>query len=193
MNKKFVFAIIFFVVFIVGAILLIPISKGVWADYNNLSDKQKELEEAKRILADTERLKEKQDEFGELTSRIPKEEAQYSLLSEFDRMASSNGVVIESIDHGEMGSDSFSSGSFQTSGFGFNPTNDDSKDMPQLSSFKSMPVKLVVLGSYNEFKSFLEAVEDKLRFNIEQINFSSKSSYGSDLINFNLSLRAYFQ
>ena len=191
MDKRFVFASIFFVIFIIGAILLIPIAQGVWADYNDLANKQEELEEAKSILADTEKLKEKQDEFGELTSQIPKEEAQYSLLGEFDRMASNNGVVIESIDHGEMGDNSFSSGSFSMGGFGGG--GNIPKDLPKFSSFKSMPVSLTVLGSYNEFKRFLKSAEDKLRFNVEQISFSSRSSYESNLINFQLSLRAYFQ
>ena len=43
MDKRFVFASIFFVIFIIGAILLIPIAQGVWADYNDLANKQEEL------------------------------------------------------------------------------------------------------------------------------------------------------
>ena len=181
-SKKPTIILIFLVLFLVILFgFLLPC-------YNKIRSNQKEIEKLDQgveklsiLVEQTDKLKDEKmlKKIDELFSALPKEKDIPVLLSQFNSLASSNGLILGSVGFYEI-----------------SPKNKRKKEKEKLSDSKFLniiAVNLEVSGSYGSFKNFLHSLEKNVRaMNIKSISFHSDKDMG-DVFDFKLVIEAYYK
>ena len=199
MNKKNIISLISFIVsLILIFIFIFPLFSSVKVIYSNLSQKRQEIEKLKELSDKIEKIRQNYDSISEEVEKIlltlPKEKDLPQLLVQFEKLAVNNGLLLESIEFGEISKKEESDFIKNIEDY---ETLNQSKKM--LSVFPNSSVLLKVTGSYSAFKNYISALEKNIRsMDIYSIKFSNDSKVQnlfSDLgiFGFNLGINVYYK
>ena len=186
MNKRLTISLLSLVI---GVILIFLIIDPLWSSVGILRERVKskvnEITRIETLLIKKEELEKRYQETLEAISKVslslPNGEDTSYLISQFDAMASRNGLLIESIN-------------FESSEGSKN--NQDGENLQEeVAGISVLGVNVEMSGSYQSFKGFLNDIENGLRLiEISSINFSSsRGTDNVDLFNFNLGTIIYYQ
>lgn len=199
MNKKNIISLISFIVSLVFIFIFIfPLFSSVKVMYLNLDRKHQEIEKLKELSDKIKKIKENYDSISEAVEKIllalPVEKDLPQLLVQFEKIAVNNGLLLESIEFGEISKKKESD---------FIKSVEDYKTLSQskkvLSRFPNSSVLLTTIGSYSAFKNYISALEKNIRsMDIYSISFSNSSktkSLFSDagIFEFNLGVNVYYK
>ncbi|OGZ33718.1 MAG: hypothetical protein A2Y98_03485 [Candidatus Portnoybacteria bacterium RBG_19FT_COMBO_36_7] len=182
---------------LVAAIFIMPAFDSVKASKQTISDNQAVLEEAElfnqKIAGFNSQYK--KDELERLLSVLPKQEELPVLLIQLEGLATSNGLIMESVDFSKIEDNSKnlqSRSSFESEdGLSAESVVLSQKSKAQL--YKILLVSLKLNGGYNEFKNYLKAVEKNSRL-MDVISLSmGGSSRISQSYTFSVNLQVYYQ
>ena len=193
MNKR---VIIIFVNIILIIVLVFIFAKPLWNSIRNLKievvKQEQGIKNIEELLVKVQELEQKYQEAGEdiekLSLALPKERDLPYLITQFESLASNNGLLLESIE--------FEDPSQQTTKRG-ERKDEDLKGLTALFPYLSFKIELN--GSYQGLKGYLESLEDNARsMDIVAIDFSKEDTIeviGSDLgiFKFNLELVIYYE
>jgi Tfp pilus assembly protein PilO len=153
-----------------------------------LGDKQEfsiKLEKLIKNYEDNKKDAEKVNYALPLGKEIP------NLIVQFEALGAEGGMTIEQIGFSSVEGQATSKAKVvrTETGEGINQQTGDSA-----KNYKTIAVNLKMSGDYYAFKNFLVAVEKNIRLmNIETINFTSLSGQDSQLFNFEVTLKTYYQ
>ncbi len=174
MNKK---NIVILISLLIGAVLIFIFVNPLWSSIKNLqeeiSQNENYLAKLKELLIKTEELNQKYQEIGpeadKLFLALPKEKDIPFLLVQFESLASSNGLLLESI------------------------TFEENKDIQEVFT-----VDVKINGSYSAFNNYLEALENSIRaIDVYLINFTpfvdkDDPLASLDIFEFNVKAKVYY-
>ena len=199
MNKKNIISLISFIISLVLIFLFVfPLFFSVKAMYLDLSQKRQEIEKLKELSDKIEKIKQDYGDISEEVEKIlltlPEEKDLPQLLVQFEKLAISNGLLLESIEFGEISKRDESD---------FIKNVEDYKTLSQskkmLSTFPNSSVLLKAAGSYSAFKNYISALEKNIRsMDIYSIKFSNSSKtqnlFGDlGIFEFNLGINVYYK
>jgi len=187
MNKKIIISLISLALSIALVFFFIfsqwPLIKNLKIE---LTQKKQILNELNELLDKVNQIEEKYQEVSDSTQKIflglpTKKDISY-LLVHFETLASDNGLLLESINFGQMNEDK---------------KQEIDKSPKLLSNLPSFSVGLNIAGSYDAFKNYLNALENSVRLmDIKSVNFvaSNRDSFSTDLgiFEFNLGINVYY-
>lgn len=190
MDKKNIISLISFIVsLILIFVFVFPLYSSVKIMRLESSQKHEEIEKLKELLAKVEKIKSNYQNVAEEIEKVflalPEEKDVPELLVQFEKLAVSNGLLLESIKFGEISKKKESDSS--------------SRSKKILSIFPNSIVELKITGSYSAFKNYLKALEKNVRsMDVYSIKFSSsikKYNLFSDLgiFEFDLGVNVYYQ
>jgi len=166
MNKKIIFSLISL---ISGLALIFIFIMPFWSSINALKEEiiQRKLviTATEELLAKVQQLDQEYQSFEEQGQKVffalPEEKDIPFLLVQFDTLAASNGLLLESISFGQIDRDE--KGSEQGL--------DQSKKIS--SPFPNMSLNVKVSGSYGAFKGYLTSLENSVRsMDVHSIKFA---------------------
>lgn len=181
-DKKLIIVIALLVIAAaIAVIFLIPSWQSVRGIKNEISRKKTELANIEDLIIKVNQIKKQgrntEKELAEVYLALPKEKDIPDLLVYFESLSISNGLILESIDFGEIGG--------------------KTKKVESKSGLKSREVKLIVSGTYNAFKKYLRALEENIRsMNAGSISFDSRNLFAdpdSDFLEFRLEVEVFYQ
>ena len=197
MNKKNVISLISFVVSILLVLFLfIPLFSSAKGAYLELRDKNKEIEKLKNLSNEIEKMKANYDSIAEEAEKVlltlPDEKDIPQLLVQFEKIAKNNGLLLESIEFGEIIKEKESD---------FIETVDDYKGISQskkiLSVFPTSSVLIKITGSYSAFKNYIKALEKNVRsMDIYSISFANDNKsllIDPSIFKFDLGINVYYK
>jgi|GEM_PF-1415836 len=191
MNKKIIISLISLTLSI-ALIFLFAFSQ--WPLIKNLrtelTQKKQILNELNELLDRVNQIEEEYQEVADDAQKIflglpTKKDISY-LLVHFETLASDNGLLLESINFGQIDKDKKQK------------ANQEIDKSPKLlSNLSSFSVDLSMAGSYDAFKNYLNAMENSVRLmDIKLVNFvaSNRDSFSTDLgiFEFNLGINVYY-
>lgn len=168
MNKKIIISLISLVAGLALVfVFVIPEWSSIKILRTEISQKKTEVTKLEELLAKVQQLEEEyEDAKGEVDKAflsLPQEEDVPHLLVQFENLASSNGLLLESINFGEVTEDTENRSS----------RSDSSQAEKLTAGFPSMSVDIKVIGSYDAFKNYLAALENNIRsMAVESIQLS---------------------
>lgn len=191
MNNKLIISL---VILAISAALVYFFALSEWS---SIKDVRAELAQKKQVLDELNKLAEKISQIEEEYQKVS-EEAQKIflglpgkkdipyLLVHFEDLAASNGLLLESINFGQLSKDKQIAGQ---------QTKSQSANI--LSNLPSFTADLNMTGSYEAFKNYLAALENGSRLmDIKTASFviydRSSLSAGLGIFNFSLSLNVYY-
>jgi len=191
MNKKIIISLISLVLSIV---LIFVFGLSQWSSIKvfrtELTQKKQVQTELNELLNKMNQIEEKYqevtDEAQKMFLSLPREKDISYLLVHFETLASQNGLLLESINFGQIDKEKK-----QT-------IQQESDQSPKvLSNLPNFSVDLSMTGSYDAFKNYLTALEKSVRLmDVNSINFvaRSRNSLSSDLgiFGFNLGINVYY-
>lgn len=144
------------------------------------------LKEKEELLIKVDQLKQvynsRKDEIDKVYYTLPSGKDIPNLIVQFEALVSENGLILEKLNFLE---------DKVIAKAGLDEDEIDETRAPE--EYKSLGVSLSVSGTYESFKSFLEALELNVRLmDIKSINFSSQKEEGS-IFTFNIELKTYYQ
>lgn len=189
--KKGIINFILILVFVAVLFLLdLPIYNKVTFLRGETKGREDLLKEKEELLAKVNQLKgiyeNRQDEIKRVYYVLPQEKDIPSLIVQFEALASENGLILEKID--------FFKKAVKTAG----ETEKETGVIEPRKDYETLEIVLGLNGSYQSFKSFLEALESNIRLMvIKSIDFTSetkkeKTAVGAGFT-FNVSLEVYYQ
>ena len=197
MNKKNVISLISFVVSILLVLFLfIPLFSSTKGAYLELRDKNKEIEKLKNLSNEIESIKANYDSIAEEAEKVlltlPDEKDIPQLLVQFEKIAKNNGLLLESIEFGEI---------VKRKESDFIETVDDYKGISQskkiLSVFPTSSVLIKITGSYSAFKNYIKALEKNVRsMDIYSISFANDNKsllIDPSIFKFDLGINVYYK
>ena len=153
-----------------------------------LGDKQEFSIKVEKLIKNYEDNKEDAEKINcalPLGKEIP------NLIVQFEALGAEGGMTIEQIGFSSVEDQATSKAKVVRTETGegvVQQTGESAKN------YKTMAVNLKMSGDYYAFKNFLAAVEENIRLmNIEIINFTPLSSQDSQLFNFEITLKTYYQ
>jgi len=188
MNQKIIISLISL---LIGAILIFVFANSLWASVKNLKEdifqSEDYLTKLEELLLKTEELNQSYQEIGVEADKIflalPNEKDIPFLLVQFESLASSNGLLLDSINFEEIEKKKTTSEKI---------TTQDSDKLPYfIASVK-------VNGSYEAFKNYLKALENSIRaIDIYSINFTpfvnkNDPTATLNVFEFNVKAKAYY-
>ncbi|MAF20837.1 MAG: hypothetical protein CMI55_04115 [Parcubacteria group bacterium] len=197
MDRKIIISLISLAA---GVALIFFFMAPTWSSIKLLRPEVTQLEQKvvglEELLAETQQLKEKyqqiEQEASKIALAIPQEEDLPYLLVQFEVLAASNGLLLESIGFSQTDEEA-KSPQQKTS----QKTNQSKKTNPFL---KSSSVNLSISGSYSAFKNYLVALENNIRsMDVYSISFSPygySEGFGvlaGDIFDFSLNVVVYYQ
>ncbi len=171
--KKNIIALVLVVVFISILFLLDwPAYKKFVFLSNETERYENLLEEEKGLLVKVNQLKEiyesRENELKKVHYSLPAGKEVPNLIVQFEALASENGLILESLDFIEL---------------------------TEQEKYKGLSVSLSISGTYQSFKSFLEALEFNVRLmDVQSVKFSSAETEAeSSIFTFDVKLIVYYQ
>ncbi len=190
MNKKIIISLISLTLSIALIFLF------AFSQWPLIKDLRTELTQKKQILNELnellDRVNQIEEEYQEVTDDaqkiflgLPTKKDISYLLVHFETLASDNGLLLESINFGQINNEKQ----------GIN--QEINKSPKLLSNLPSFSVGLNIAGSYDAFKNYLNALENSVRLmDIKSVNFvaSNRDSFSTDLgiFEFNLGINVYY-
>ncbi len=168
MNKKIIISLISVVAGLALVfVFVIPEWSAIKVSRTEISQKKMEITKLEELLAKVQQLDEEyedaKDEVDKAFLSLPQEKDVPHLLVQFESLASSNGLLLESINFGEI-TEETETGSSQSG---------SSQAKKLIAGFPSMSVDIKVIGSYDAFKNYLAALENNIRsMAVESIQLS---------------------
>jgi len=199
MNKKSIISLISFIVsLILFFVFVIPLFSSARVMYLNLNQKHQEIEKLKELANNIEKIKQDYGDISEEVEKVlltlPEEKDLPQLLVQFEKLAINNGLLLESIEFGEISKKKESD---------FIRTIEDYETLNQskkiLSIFPNSFVLIRIVGSYSAFKNYISSLEKNVRsMDIYSIEFSSSNKSGnlfgnSGVFEFNLGINVYYK
>jgi Tfp pilus assembly protein PilO len=181
---------------LVTIFFIMPTFDSVNIDRQIASDKLVALEEAKLFNQRIAELNSqyKSEELEKLLSVLPKEEELSALLIQLEGLATSNGLIMESVDFSKIGEESDAQEpqpTLESEEIGVE--NGLAVQTTKIQPYKILLVSLKLNGDYNAFKNYLQAVEKNLRL----MDVVSMSLGGNSIIaqnfSFSINLQVYYQ
>lgn len=166
-------------------LLITPFWLSIKGLKQELVSKKEEVIKIEELLAKTQQLNQ---EYGEVSKdaekvflSLPIEEDIPHLLVQFDTLAAANGLLFESIGFGDLvGVDQLSAGQAKRT----------------ISSFLSLPLNVEIMGSYEAFKLYVDALEKNIRsMDVNGIKFAPRKvgqEEISGIFDFSLSVDVYY-
>jgi len=184
-------ALALFVVFVI-----MPSWDVLNVDRVTLSYRQSALEQAKSLNQKIEELNSQytNEELESVLSVLPKQEELSALLIQLERLATGNGLIMESVNFSKIEQPPAAQES-QPAPESENVTPDVGQITLQenpTTPYKVLLVSLKLSGGYDAFKSYLQAVEKNLRL-MDVTSLSLSSAGTSQNFFFTVNLRVYYQ
>ena len=192
-NLIFLFLILGFVAIVI--FFDIPAVREVLNLKKTLSEQTKILGDKQEFLIKLEKLiknyEDNKKDAEKINYALPLGKEMPNLIVQFEALGAEGGMTIEQIEFSSVEDQAISKAKIVRTETGegvAQQTGESTKD------YKTIAVNLKMSGDYYAFKNFLVAVEKNIRLmNIETINFTHLSSWGSQLFNFEVSLKTYYQ
>ena len=199
MNKKNIISLISFIIsLILIFVFVFPLFSSARAIYSDLTQKRQEIEKLKELSSKIGKIEQDYDSISEAIEKVllalPEEKDLPQLLVQFEKIAVNNGLLLESIEFGEISKKEESD--FIRSIEDYETLNQSKK---MLSTFPNSSVLLKVVGSYSAFKNYISALEKNVRsMDIYSIQFSNDSKMrslfsDSGIFEFNLGINVYYK
>lgn len=149
---------------------VLNLRKAVIEQNKILQDKQEFLIKLEKLIKNYEDNK----QYAEKISYVlPSGEEIPNLIIQLEALGVEGGMAIEQIEFSSV---------------------DEQVTAGSLENYKTMTINLKTSGDYYSFKNFIAAVEKNMRLmDIEKINFIPLSSENSQLFNFEITLKTYYQ
>lgn len=192
MNKKIIISLISLAL---SLVLIFVFGFSQWSSIKifrtELAQKKQLINEIKELLTKVGEIEQEYQEVADEAQKIfvglPQEKDTAYLLVHFETLASQNGLLMESINFGQIIKKEEQQALQQQS--------DQSAKI--LSNSPSFSVNLNMIGSYDAFKNYLAAIESSARLmDINSINFivrsQSELSAALDIFEFNLGINVYY-
>jgi Tfp pilus assembly protein PilO len=192
-NLIFLFLILGFVAIVI--FLDIPAVREVLNLKKTLSEQTEILGGKQEFLIKVEKLiknyEDNKEDAEKINYVLPSGKEIPNLIVQFEALGAEGGMTIEQIGFSSVEGQATSRATAvrtETGGGVAQQTGESAKD------YKTITVNLKMSGDYYAFKNFLAAAETNIRLmNIETINFTPLSSQDSQLFNFEVTLKTYYQ
>lgn len=200
MNQKNIISLISFIVsLILIFVFVFPLFSSAREIYSDLNQKRQEIEKLKELSGKIGKIEQDYDSISEAVEKVllalPEEKDLPQLLVQFEKIAVNNGLLLESIEFGEISKKEESD--FIRSIEDYETLNQSKK---MLSTFPNSSVLLKVVGSYSAFKNYISALEKNVRsMDIYSIQFSFSESgmrslfSDSGIFEFDLGINVYYK
>ena len=175
--------------------LIMPSFDSMNLDRQILLEKQSSLEQAKLFnqqIAE-KNSQYKSEELENSLSVLPKQEELSALLIQLERLATGNGLIMESVDFSKIEQEEPQSapelkeGAYSESGLLLNAEG------TQAQPYRILLVSLKLNGTYGAFKNYLQAVEKNKRImDVASLSLNTGSGIAQNLF-FTVNLRVYYQ
>ena len=196
-NKSKTTLICFIISLILIFVFIYPLFSSVKSMYFDLSNKNKQIERLNELLEETNRLKYSYEVIAEEAEKVlltlPEERDFPDLLVQFEKIAQNNGLLLKSIDFGDVVKKEQKDLISDVSDYG-----NLSQSEKLLSVFRSMPVVIKTIGSYQSFRNYIIALEKNVRsMDIYLIKFGTNTDksllQGAGIFEFDLSINVYYR
>ncbi len=199
MNKKLVITLISFLAAILLVFVFIePLWNSVKGLRSDIAGQNQEIEKIEELLVKVNKLEQEYQELNDDAEKIslalPKEKDLAYLLTQFETLASSNGLLLESISLEEQDV----SQDIRQPPLG--SSSQGSSKIEALINAPSLSLQVRLSGSYESFKGYLSFLEDNVRLmDVQSIGFTSQGDKkGSELadlgiFDFDLAVAVYLQ
>lgn len=192
-NLIFLFLILGFVAIVI--FLDIPAVREILNLKKTLSEQTKILGDKQEFSIKLEKLiknyEDNKEDAEKINFVLPSEKEIPNLIVQFEALGAEGGMTIEQIGFSSVEDQATSRATAVRTETGegvVQQTGESAKN------YKTIAVNLKMSGDYYAFKNFLAAVEKNIRLmDIEIINFTSLSSQDSQLFNFEVTLKTYYQ
>jgi len=203
MNKKIIISLASLLISL--ALVFISISP-LWSSVRNLrlevAQEKTDLAKIEELLDKTQQLKQELQEVEEESQRIffalPKEKDIPNLLIQFETLALTNGLLLELIRFGKIDE--------PEKGISSQRLSEQSPQEPvqptKKLALRSLPVDLIISGSYSAFKKYLADLEKNIRsMDVHSIRLTTPTESGEvsiltpslGIFGFDLGLVVYYQ
>lgn len=211
-KKLFISLISLIIALVLAFVFIIPLWDTLGLLKTNLSNKEAELKKLETRAQKVSYLKkEYQSMEGEVQKvflALPREEDIPNLLIQFEALASSNGLILDSISFGQLQkkrSDFQQQQQQPTTPFNDEAVSDLSTKQiqptqtPSSSFLRNLNVGVSLSGRYDNFKKYLDSLTNSIRsMSVQSISFNAAQSSGekeiqADSFTFNLSVNVHYQ
>ncbi len=202
MNKKIIVSVVSLLISLaLISIFVFPLWSSVRTLRQEVTQKRLDLAKVEDLLNKTQQLKQELQGVEEESQRIffalPKEKDIPNLLIQFEALALANGLLLESIRFGQL------DGAKGTASQGTSEQFSQDSLQPQKKlALRSLPVDLIISGSYSAFKKYLADLEKDVRsMDIHSISLATPKedeeasilAPSLGIFEFNLGLVVYYQ
>jgi len=180
---------------LIGALVLIfvfisPLWSSIKVLREEINQQKLAITATEELLVKTQALNQEYqplaEQAQEISLALPKEKDIPYLLVQFENLASSNGLLLESMDFSQITSKSEIEEAFQLG-------IEQSKKISPL--FSSLSLKVKVSGSYNAFKGYLASLENSVRsMDVHSIKFDipGEGLAALSIFEFDLGVNVYY-
>ncbi len=199
MSKKNIIGLISFIISLALIfIFILPLFSSVKVMYLDLDQKRQQIEKLKELL---DKVKKMEQSYGSVSEEVekvlltlPEEKDLPQLLVQFEKLALNNGLLLESIEFGEISKKEKKD---------FIRDIEDRSELNEskkiLFTFPNSFISLQIVGSYSAFINYISALEKNVRsMDIYSIKFASgntmRNLFGnSGIFEFNLGINVYYK
>ena len=192
MNRTVVSIIFFLGALLVGLFYLKPawnktsLQSKENSDLRVLSNELNSLIENRDFLLETINRISK-DDLARIDEAMPQSQQAAELIAFFESLSGRNGLVLKNIELSEKIDAKIAEAPGQP-----RPGAGIQAPTKQSGSVREFPIIMSMLGTYDSFKNFLEALEKNLRLvDMDSLSFSATGA--TDLFSYNLKLKTYYQ
>ncbi len=205
MNRRLIITIVSFLASIALVIFVIwPLISSVMESRAEIQEREEQKEALQELVVKTQELTQEYQAMSEEVNKfflaLPDQKEVSYLLVQFENLAISNGLLLESVKFGQEG------GEQEELGMGMTGMNNAAAGgSTQTRSFASGTVNISVNGSYAAFKGYLADLEKNIRvMDVEKISFTqqkgdqSSSEFGdsenlaSETFQYDLGIKIYY-
>ena len=194
-SKKNIITIICFLVAL--GIIIFPMAL-IWQSVKSLKKEVGEKKAALAIVEDlvvsTNQIKKWgtiEKEAAKIFLAVPEQKDIPGLLVQFEALASANGLVLESVNFGQINE------AAKRGALGVNWDASEETGQKPKGPFQELKIDLSLSGAYIAFKNFLGALENNIRaVNVSSIDFSGQRALeeaSSDFFEFHLKVVVYYK
>lgn len=157
---------------------ILGLREDIKTQKDKFSEKQIVLGKVEKL---TKTYEENQEDLERVSYILPSGQDIPDLIVQLEALAFESGSIIESVE--------FSSEKKTTKAEQIR-----AGEQGVVKDYRGLNISLNLASTYSGFKNFLRLVEENIRLmDVNSIDFSTQSSEGSQLINFNLSITTYYQ
>jgi Tfp pilus assembly protein PilO len=199
MNKKNIISLINLIISLVLIFIFIdPLWTSVKALKAETIKQEQKIAKIENLLAKVEQQEREYQELKEQADKIllalPEKEDIPYLLVQFESLASTSGLLLESIGFGTLNEEDKKSSRSKTGSVSLNSGASQKSSV----GFSKLPFDISMVGSYEALKGYLSALENNVRLmDINTISFSAQQgdqeTAGWGVFQFSLGLSVYYQ